>query len=237
MVLFIARQSTTVGRVGRVLIGLGLMLLALRLVTESAGVLTQAPAVKALLASLSSDLLLEITVGALLAVLCYSSLAIVLLTAALAASGVVPVDVALGLVLGANLGSGALAVLTTLNSKVETRQVPLGNLVFKLLGVAIAAPLTGLWLRHVGPLLLDKAVIVVLFHLAFNLLVGLVFIGLTQWEHAGSATGCRSRPNPPCPGARGTWTPRRWPRPRWRFPVPCANRCTRPMWWKPCCAA
>ncbi|MEY4268671.1 MAG: hypothetical protein RIS90_3206 [Pseudomonadota bacterium] len=181
VVLFIARQSTTVGRVGRVLIGLGLMLLALRLVTESAGVLTQAPAVKALLASLSSDLLLEITVGALLAVLCYSSLAIVLLTAALAASGVVPVDVALGLVLGANLGSGALAVLTTLNSKVETRQVPLGNLVFKLLGVAIAAPLTGLWLRHVGPLLLDKAVIVVLFHLAFNLLVGLVFIGLTHW--------------------------------------------------------
>lgn len=181
VVLFIARQSTTVGRVGRVLIGLGLMLLALRLVTESAGVLTQAPAVKAMLGSLSSDLLLEITVGALLAVLCYSSLAIVLLTAALAASGVVPVDVALGLVLGANLGSGALAVLTTLNSKIETRQVPLGNLVFKLLGVAIAAPLTGLWLRHVGPLLLDKAVIVVLFHLAFNLLVGLIFISLTQW--------------------------------------------------------
>ncbi len=181
VVLFIARQSTTVGRVGRVLIGLGLMLLALRLVTESAGVLTQAPAVKAMLGSLNSDLLLEITVGALLAVLCYSSLAIVLLTAALAASGVVPVDVALGLVLGANLGSGALAVLTTLNSNIETRQVPLGNLVFKLLGVAIAAPLTGLWLRHVGPLLLDKAVIVVLFHLAFNLLVGLIFISLTQW--------------------------------------------------------
>jgi len=181
VVLFIARQSTTVGRVGRVLIGLGLMLLALRLVTESAGVLTQAPAVKALLASLSSDLLLEITVGALLAVLCYSSLAIVLLTATLAASGVVPIDVALGLVLGANLGSGALAVLTTLNSKIETRQVPMGNLVFKLLGVAIAAPVIGLWLRHVGPLLMDKAVIVVLFHLAFNLLVGLMFIGLTQW--------------------------------------------------------
>ena len=49
--------------------------------------MTQSPAVKALLASLSSDLLLEITVGALLAVVAYSSLAIVLLTATLAASG------------------------------------------------------------------------------------------------------------------------------------------------------
>jgi len=81
VVLFISRQDTNVGRVGRVFIGLGLMLLALRLVTASTEVLTQAPAVKALLASLSSDLLLEITAGAFLAVVSYSSLAIVLLTA------------------------------------------------------------------------------------------------------------------------------------------------------------
>ena len=51
VVLFIARQSTTVGRVGRILIGLGLMLLALNLVTDSANVLTQSAAVKTLLGS------------------------------------------------------------------------------------------------------------------------------------------------------------------------------------------
>jgi phosphate:Na+ symporter len=39
VVLFISRQDTTVGRVGRVLIGLGLMLLALRLITDSTMVL------------------------------------------------------------------------------------------------------------------------------------------------------------------------------------------------------
>ncbi len=180
VVLFIARQSSTVGHVGRILIGLGLMLLALGLVTVSANEMTQAPAIKALLGSLGSDLALEITVGALLSVLSYSSLAIVLLTAALASTHVIPVDVALGLVLGANLGSGLLAVLTTLKTNVETRQVPLGNLVFKALGVALAAPFVGLWLQHVRPLLGDVATVVVLFHLGFNLLVGLIFIGLTQ---------------------------------------------------------
>jgi phosphate:Na+ symporter len=180
VVLFISRQDTNVGRVGRVFIGLGLMLLALRLVTASTEVLTQAPAVKALLASLSSDLLLEITAGAFLAVVSYSSLAIVLLTATLAASGVIPLDVALGLVLGANLGSGLLAVLTTLRSPIEVRQVPLGNLVFKLLGIVVAAPFVGLWLRHVRPYLGEAATVVVLFHLAFNMLVGAVFIGWTQ---------------------------------------------------------
>ena len=181
VVLFIARQSTTLGRIGRILIGLGLMLLALRLVTQSASVLTQAAAVKALLSSLSSDLLLEITVGAMLSVLSYSSLAIVLLTATLASTNVIPIDVAIGLVLGANLGSGLLAVLTTLNANIETRQVPLGNLVFKIIGIAVAAPFVGLWLKTMGPLLMgDPATLVVVYHLTFNVAVGIIFIGLTQ---------------------------------------------------------
>ena len=180
VVLFIARQSTTIGRIGRVLIGLGLMLLALRLVTQSANILTQSEAVRALLGTLTSDLLLEITVGALLAVVSYSSLSIVLLTATLAASGVIPLEVALGLVLGANLGSGTLAVLTTMNASIETRQVPLGNLMFKVLGVAVAAPFTALWMRHAGHYIAETGSLVVLFHLAFNVVVGAFFIGFTQ---------------------------------------------------------
>jgi len=180
VVLFISRQDTNTGRFGRILIGLGLMLLALRLVTASTEVLAQAPAVKAMLSSLSSDIFLEITVGAFLAVVAYSSLAIVLLTATLAASGVIPIDVALGLVLGANLGSGLLTVLTTLRSAIEVRQVPLGNFVFKVLGIAIAAPFVGLWLQYVRPYLGEPAAVVVLYHLSFNVLVGAVFIGWTQ---------------------------------------------------------
>ena len=180
VVLFISRQNTTVGRFGRILIGLGLMLLALHLVTASTEVLTQSPAVKALLATLSSDLLLEITVGAFFAVVSYSSLAIVLLTATLAASNVIPLDVALGLVLGANLGSGLLAVLTTSRSAVPVRQVPLGNLIFKMLGVALVVPLLGLWMQYVRPYLGNPASVVVLFHLAFNTLVAVMFLGFTH---------------------------------------------------------
>ena len=180
VVLFISRPETNAGRLGRVLIGLGLMLMALRLVGASTQVLTQAPAVRALLESLGSDLLLEITVGAVLVVVSYSSLAVVLLTATLASTSVITNDVALGLVLGANLGSGLLAVITTARSNIEVRRVPLGNLIFKVLGVIMVAPFVGLWLRHVRPYLSDPASLAVMFHLSFNLLVGLVFIGWTQ---------------------------------------------------------
>jgi phosphate:Na+ symporter len=179
VVLFIAQQSTNVGRIGRVLIGLGLMLLALSLISDSTRVLTQSPVVQAALKSLTSDLLLEITVGGVIAVLAYSSLATVLLVATLAASQVIGMDVALGLVLGANLGSGLLAVLTTAKSALNVRQVPLGNLLFKALGVLTAAPFLGLWLKHTGPMLGSPATQVVVFHLVFNLAVALVFIGFT----------------------------------------------------------
>ena len=180
VVLFIPRQTSTVGRVGRIMIGLGLMLLALRLVTVSTEVLTQSPAVKALFASVGSDLLLEITLGMVLAIISYSSLAVVLLIATLAASGGIPVDVALGLVLGANLGSGVLAVLTTAKSSVEARQVPIGTLAFKALGVLVVAPFIGPWLQHMRHLLGETATVVVMFHLMFNIVVGVAFIGLTD---------------------------------------------------------
>jgi phosphate:Na+ symporter len=180
VVLFISRQASTVGRVGRILIGVGLMLLALGLIGSYTQILTKSPAVQVMLKSLSSDLLLEITVGAFLAVLAYSSLATVLLVAMLAASRVIPMDVALGLVLGANLGSGLLAVLTTARSTIPVRQVPLGNLIFKALGVLFAAPFIGLWMKQTGGVINGAATQVVVFHLAFNMAVALVFIAWTQ---------------------------------------------------------
>ncbi len=180
VVLFIANQSNDMGRFGRVLIGLGLMLLALRLVSESTGVLVRSPVVQALLSSAGSDLLVEVTAGAVLALLAYSSLAVVLLVATLASTGIMPLELALGLVLGANLGSGLLAVVTTLRSPVAVRHVPLGNLVFKAVGLVVALPLVGLWLRHVRPLLPNDATAVVLLHLAFNVGVAVLMLGFTQ---------------------------------------------------------
>ena len=211
VVLFISQQDTTVGRIGRILIGLGLMLLALSLISESTRVLTQSEVVQLALKSLTSDRSLEIAVGALLAGLSYSSLATVLLVATLAASQVIPMEVALGLVLGANLGSGLLTVLTTAKSAVTVRQVPLGNLLFKVFGVMAAAPCIGLWLKYTSNLIGGAATQVVIFHLAFNGLVALAFICFTgvvaRWVEKllpPAKDNVRSRPRHLDPSALST---------------------------------
>ena len=180
VVLFVTREKTTAGRLGRVAIGLGLMLMSLQLIGETTRPLTESPPVRALLVALPQEVLLDIFVGALITVLAYSSLAIVLLTATLAASGILPPLVALGLVLGANLGSGLLAVLTTARGPVAERRLPMGNLAFKVVGCLIAAPLLPQALVHLQ-LLLPHGVHqqVVLFHFGFNVMLTLVFISLT----------------------------------------------------------
>jgi phosphate:Na+ symporter len=138
--------------------------------------MTDSPAVRALLVSLPNEVLLDIVVGATLTVLSYSSLAIVLLTATLASQGLLPETVALGLVLGANVGSGVLAILVTARGKPELRRLPLGNFLFKALGALLVIPL----LPHVQSLLSHYVVEVhqqvVLFHLGFNTVLALLFI-------------------------------------------------------------
>ncbi len=109
--LFLSRKQTRAGQLGRVLIGLGLITLALQLIVDAAEPITEARGMRVLFASLAGDTLLAVVVGALFALLSYSSLAAVLLIATLAGAGLIGLPVALGVVIGANIGSGVLAWL------------------------------------------------------------------------------------------------------------------------------
>jgi len=179
VVLFLTRQSDSIGRFGRVLIGLGLIMFALQWISVAAKPVVQAAGVQVIFASLTGDVLLDMLVAALLTILCYSSLAVVLLVATLASLHVIALPVALGLVLGANLGSGILGMLSTLKSPPEARRVTLGNFLFKLIGCTLLLPLV----THVdGPIAalgIEAAQEVVLFHLAFNITLALGFIFFT----------------------------------------------------------
>src|SRR5207244_12054513 len=125
VVLFVHRENSKIGRFGRILVGLGLIIMALQWIVLTTKPITQAAGVKVIFASLTGDLLLDMLVGAVFAVLSYSSLAVVLLTAALAASNVIGVHVELALVLGANLSIGGMAKLNTLHSTPEAPRVVL----------------------------------------------------------------------------------------------------------------
>ncbi len=179
VVTYLSRRKEVTGQAGKIALGLGVMILALQLIMQATAPLTQAVGVQVLFAEVTGDTMLDVLIGVIAALASYSGLAVVLLTATLAATNVITVDVALAFVLGANLGSGLLAVLTTLKSEPLVRRAPLGNLLFKISGVVIVLPLLGWlpqWLAWLGT---DPKSMVVNFHLAFNVGLALLFVQLT----------------------------------------------------------
>jgi phosphate:Na+ symporter len=172
---------------GRVCIGLGLMLMALAGLVHTLGPLENAPMLGPVMGSLSGDPVLAMLIAAMLTWACHSSIAIVLLVGSFEAHHVVGPTGALALVLGANLG-GALPALLDASTRAAKR-LPLGNLLVRLAGAIIALP----FLSDIAPALarlgLDPARLVVDFHLLFNVSLACLFLGpvgllarnLTRW--------------------------------------------------------
>ena len=180
IVMYLSSQAGAAGRFGQILIGLGLTTFALQWISVAAHPVVQASGVQVIFASLTGDVLLDMLVAALVTVLCYSSLAVVLLVATLASLHVIALPVALGLVLGANLGSGVLGMLSTLRSPPEARRVTLGNFIFKLIGCVLAFPFVGHLESWISGLGIDPSREVVLFHLFFNIALALLLVFWTE---------------------------------------------------------
>ena len=168
VIFFLSRKQTRAGQLGRVGIGLGLIILALQLIVEAAGPITHAQGVKVIFASLTGDLLLDALVGALFAMVSYSSLAAVLLTATLAGAGVISLHVAIGLVIGANIGSGVLALISTNMQNTAGRQVALGSLLYKLIGLLLIMPVLDPLVAWMDSLNYSAQELVIGFHLLYN---------------------------------------------------------------------
>ncbi|KNH29354.1 membrane protein [Pseudomonas syringae] len=168
VIFFLSRKQTRVGQMGRVSIGLGLIILALQLIVEAAAPITQAQGVKVIFASLTGDILLDALVGALFAMVSYSSLAAVLLTATLAGASVISLPVAIGLVIGANIGSGILAFLSTSMQNAAGRQVALGSLLYKLIGLLLIIPVLDPLVHWIDSLDFSPQEMVIGFHLLYN---------------------------------------------------------------------
>jgi len=168
VIFFLSRKQTRLGQMGRVSIGLGLIILALQLIVEAAAPITHAQGVRVIFASLTGDILLDALVGALFAMISYSSLAAVLLTATLAGAAVISLPVAIGLVIGANIGSGVLAFMSTSMQNAAGRQVALGSLLYKLIGLLLIIPVLDPLVHWIDSLDFSPQEMVIGFHLLYN---------------------------------------------------------------------
>jgi len=180
VVFFLGRKQTRAGQLGRASIGLGLILLALQLIVAAATPITQAAGVKVLFSSLTGDVMLDSLIGALFAIISYSSLAAVLLTATLTATGVISFKVALCLVIGANLGSGLLAMLNNSASNAAGKRVALGSLLFKFIGSLLVLPFIDPLAALLEKLPVNDEELVIFFHVFYNLIRCVIMVPFAE---------------------------------------------------------
>ena len=178
VLMFLAGRSAIWRHLGRVAIGLGLMLLSLTLIVGASSGLRDSEGLQTVLMPLANDPILAVLLAALLTWLAHSSVAMVLLIVSLTAAGVVPLALGLAMVLGANIGSGLIPMAISLSDEPAARRIPLGNLLFRTAGALAALGLIGLVMPYLARIEADPARQIANFHTLFNLAVAFVFLPL-----------------------------------------------------------
>src|ERR1700704_1171386 len=110
-VLMFRRTSAGPRDFGRVLIGLGLLLMALHQFVALLVPYEDVPSLRLLLGAISTQPLLDVVLAAGLTWAAHSSVAVVLVIMSFASQGTVPPEAAFALVLGANLGTAINPIL------------------------------------------------------------------------------------------------------------------------------
>lgn len=137
--LFLKVERRQIKYLGRILLGIGFILMSLQMVGQATAPLRDSAALPQVVAYLQGDPLSAFAMAALLSWLVHSSVATLLLFASLASAGVLPVEAAAPMVLGANLGGALVAVWLTRGAAWPARRIPMANLIFR--GVAAIAAL------------------------------------------------------------------------------------------------
>lgn len=175
--LYLSHEAMDRARnIGRVLVGIGLILLSLIELNAAAAPLAQSPTFRTLLGALASEPLMAALVAVAATWLTHSSIAVILLIATFAASGLFPPATALTLVIGANLGNALIPVLDQLGAPAAQRRAAVGNLVTRLVLALLVLPFVGPLSGWLMALPSPDTRLAIEFHVALNLVGALLFL-------------------------------------------------------------
>ncbi len=183
VIAFLSSEKSKRRSLARTAIGLGLILLALKLIGQASVPLRENEVLSLIVQPLSNELLLAVFLTALLTWVAHSSVAVVLFVMSLAALQVLNMQLALAMVLGANLGGGIIPVIATLGEKPAGRRVAIGNFMMRAIGVLVIVGLLPWMQPYLAILSSDPSHMVANFHTAFNVVLALAFLPFVSVVH------------------------------------------------------
>jgi phosphate:Na+ symporter len=161
---------------GQALLGFGLVFLGLKVILDGAAPLSASPLATQLFAALGDSTIVAVLAGAAFSALVASSAATIGLVLALAQHGLLGLHGAVAVVLGANIGTCATALMAAAGATAEAKRVALAHIGFKVLGAALVLPVLEPFTGLVALSAADPARQVANAHTFFNVGMGLAFL-------------------------------------------------------------
>ncbi len=160
----------------RAFIGLGLILLSLSTIKQTAMPLGESETLPVLLGPLEREPMLALAFAGIITWLLHSSLAAVLIISSFAGTGIISLHLGLLLVLGANLGGAVIPFAMTYKMGAAARRITSGNMIMRITTVLVMVPFISLIIDGMEELPTTTSREIVHFHTFFNLMLALLFM-------------------------------------------------------------
>lgn len=176
--------KTPAQRYGKAIFYFGLVFSSLLIMSEITDQFSNHPALLSL-ASHTSNLFIAILAGIFLSTILQSSLAAATIVIILSGQGLLSFEQSLGIILGTNIGTTVTALLASLVSDKNGKQVALGHLLFNVVGVILFTPLVNPVVQIFSSINISLPHQVTLSHLLFNVFTAIIFLTGFQWFYKG----------------------------------------------------
>ena len=161
---------------GQFILGFGLMFLGIKFMADAFTPLSNSGALEHFFVTFGTHPYLVFFIAAIFTASVHSSAATIAIVISLSFQGIIGLVNALPVILGANLGTSATALLASIRGSRESKMCAVENFIFKLITVLIFLPFTGFWTGVLQKTALSTARQIANAHTIFNIVLASIFL-------------------------------------------------------------
>jgi len=162
--------------IGQGILGFGFVFLSIKIMSDSMLPLQQSELFRDVLVALVGSPFTGILISATFTALIHSSAATIGIALALATNGLIPLDGAIHIMLGANIGTCSTALMASMSAPSEARRVAWAHVLFKITGVGIIVFFIPSFEKLVVSTAPDLGRQIANAHTIFNVLMAAIFL-------------------------------------------------------------
>ena len=184
VILMITAKKATHKEISSIIIGFGVLFIGIEMMSDAVYPLRESATFKTLFVTLGDSPLLGVLAGAAVTAIIQSSSASVGILQTLAASGLVPINAAVYIIMGQNIGTCITAMLSSIGASKNAKCAAYMHLLFNIIGTIIFSILSIIYFKMINPEIginLITQTQISMIHTAFNIATTILLFPFSNW--------------------------------------------------------